>query len=83
MKFDKPDFIKPWKFALEEHFAIPETVGGSERYGEKDTWGQMEKNLIDVQNQRIEMMDKTGIELSILALNAPGIQGILDTEASC
>jgi len=80
MKFDKPDFVKPWKFALEEHFAIPETVGDSERYGEKDTWGQLKQNLLDVQNQRIEGMDKTGIELSILSLNSPAIQAICDTK---
>ena len=33
MKFDKPDFNKPWKIALEEHFAIPETVADSQGYG--------------------------------------------------
>lgn len=76
MKFDKPDFIKPWKFALEEHFAVAETVGDSQRYGEKDTWPQLEKNLLDIQSQRIETMDKTGIELSILSLNSPAIQAI-------
>jgi len=80
MKFDKPDFIKPWKLALEEHFAIPETIGDSEKYGEKETWGAIKKNLLDLQNQRIEDMDKTGIELSILSLNSPGIQSILDVK---
>jgi 2,3-dihydroxybenzoate decarboxylase len=80
MKFDKPDFIKPWKLALEEHFAIPETIGDSAKYGEKETWGAIKKNLLDLQDQRIEDMDKTGIELSILSLNSPGIQSILDVK---
>jgi hypothetical protein len=32
MKFDKPGFDTPWKLALEEHFAIPETVDESLGY---------------------------------------------------
>ena len=76
MKFDRPDFDKPWKLALEEHFAIPETVGDSQGY--RSPWRELSANLLDFQKQRIEQMDKTGIELSILSLNAPGIQRILD-----
>jgi Uncharacterised protein family (UPF0014) len=72
MKFDKPDFGKPWKLALEEHFAIPETVNDSQGY--RSHWRELSANLLDVQKQ----MDKTGIELSILSLNAPAIQRILE-----
>jgi predicted TIM-barrel fold metal-dependent hydrolase len=77
MKFDKPDFDRPWKLALEEHFAIPETLGDSQAYG-GDFWRELGANLQDLQNQRIEQMDKTGIELSILSLNSPAIQAIHD-----
>ena len=75
MKFDQPDFDQPWKLALEEHFAIPETVGDSRGYR---SWPELSANLLDFQKQRLEQMDKTGIELSILSLNAPAIQAIHD-----
>jgi 2,3-dihydroxybenzoate decarboxylase len=75
MKSDKPDFNKPWKIALEEHFAIPETIADSQAYG-KEFWQELGANLQDLQKQRIEQMDKTGIELSILSLNSPAIQAI-------
>jgi 2,3-dihydroxybenzoate decarboxylase len=78
MKFDKPEFTKPWKLALEEHFAIPETPGPSKAFSEKDAWSTLDANLRDIKKQRIADMDKTGIELSILSLKSPGIQGIPD-----
>ena len=77
MKFDKPNFTKPWKIALEEHFAIVETVGYSQVYG-KGFWQKLSANLRDLNQQRLEQMDKTGIELSVLSLNSPGIQAIGD-----
>src|SRR5215472_16660522 len=73
MKFDKPNFTKPWKIALEEHFAIVETVGYSQVYG-KGFWQKLSANLRDLNQQRLEQMDKTGIELSVLSLNSPGIK---------
>ena len=78
MKYDRPEFSQPWKLALEEHFAIPETLGDSQTYSEKDTWQELDNNLRDLQKQRIELMDRTGIEMSILSLNSPAIQAIHD-----
>ena len=80
MKFDTPQFTKPWKLALEEHFAIEETLGDSQAYASAggDAWKTLSSNLLDLQRQRIEQMDKTGIELSILSLNSPAIQAICD-----
>jgi gamma-resorcylate decarboxylase len=80
MKFDTPSFSKPWKIAIEEHFAIEDTLGDSAAYatGAKDAWQKLSSNLSDFTKQRIEQMDQTGIELSILSLNSPAIQGIYD-----
>ncbi|GLQ51906.1 amidohydrolase family protein [Dyella flava] len=66
------------KIALEEHFASPDTIGDSEHYFTTDIWPKKRKQLLDIQEERIERMDACGIEYSILSLNAPAIQGITD-----
>ncbi|MDA0239964.1 MAG: amidohydrolase family protein [Proteobacteria bacterium] len=69
------------KIALEEHFAIPDTMGDSQGIvGASASWDDLSKRLLDVQEQRIEEMDKYGVEMSILSLNAPAIQAMLNTE---
>ena len=80
MKFDVPHFAAPWKIALEEHFAIPDTLGHSQAYASAgaDTWRSLSNNLLDFHRQRIEQMDRTGIAVSILSLNSPAIQAIAD-----
>lgn len=81
MKFDVPSFSKPWKIAIEEHFATADTLGDSAAYatGSKEAWQKLSSNLTDFTKQRIEQMDQTGIDISILSLNSPAIQGIFDT----
>jgi 2,3-dihydroxybenzoate decarboxylase len=78
MNFDGPDLIKPWKVALEEHFAIPDTLGYPTPNLGKDSLRTLDGKLRDLRKQRIEEMDKTGVELSILSLKSPAIQAILD-----
>ena len=39
----------------------------------------MHPRLLDVQEMRLREMDKRGIEMMILSLNAPAIQAIHDT----
>jgi 2,3-dihydroxybenzoate decarboxylase len=70
------------KIALEEHFAIDETLGMSERYAVDDSWAALRTRLLDVGAGRIAEMDEHGISVSILSLNAPGIQAIDDTRAA-
>lgn len=60
------------KIALEEHFALPETVGESYAALRED-WRQ---KILEVGDSRIAEMDRGGVELSILSLTAPGIQGV-------
>ncbi|MBL3945495.1 amidohydrolase, partial [Bacteroides thetaiotaomicron] len=59
------------KIALEEHFATPDTIGDSERYFTADIWPARRRQLLDLQEERIERMDACGIGYTILSLNAP------------
>ena len=66
------------KVALEEHFAIEPTLGDSQVFG-THVWKDLSHRLLDVQDTRLREMDKHGIEMMILSLNAPAIQAIHDT----
>ena len=77
------------KIALEEHFYLPsfETFGadGSALDGAgkaqnylPDFFASVQKRLGD-DKLRLEEMDRCGIELMILSLTQPGIQGIADS----
>jgi 2,3-dihydroxybenzoate decarboxylase len=66
------------KIALEEHFATEATLGDSQVFG-AHVWDVLGPRLIDVQDLRLKEMDKHGIEMMILSLNAPAIQAIPDT----
>lgn len=67
------------KIALEEHFAIDQTVIDSEQMeGGTGAWSKIRERLLDTQDLRLAEMDRSGIELAILSLNAPTIQAITD-----
>lgn len=66
------------KIALEEHFAIEETVGDSAGFSPTDDWVELKARLLDIQDRRLAEMDAHGIELMLLSLNAPAIQAIPD-----
>jgi 2,3-dihydroxybenzoate decarboxylase len=63
------------KIAIEEHFAIPDTTGISVRY-QSPYWSGLQGKLLDLHDQRLAEMDKTGIEMEIISLNSNGVQGI-------
>jgi 2,3-dihydroxybenzoate decarboxylase len=65
------------KIALEEHFAIEPTLGDSQVFG-AHVWKDLRHRLLDIQDTRLGEMDKYGIEIMILSLNAPAIQAIHD-----
>jgi len=66
------------KIALEEHFAIPETLQDSAGFFPDDVWEELKSRLLDIQDRRLRLMDEHGIELMLLSLNAPAIQAIPD-----
>jgi gamma-resorcylate decarboxylase len=65
------------KIAVEEHFAIPDTTDRSLRY-QTDYWKGLQPRLLDLHDQRLAEMDRTGIEIEILSLNSNGVQSLLD-----
>ncbi len=70
------------KIALEEHFALPETVGDSSGFAPAEYWPELRLRLLDLHERRITEMDANGVEIMILSLNAPTVQAITDTAAA-
>jgi len=68
------------KIGLEEHFAIPDTLNDSKGFLGDHVWPELEKRLLDMQEYRLSQMDKHGMQMMILSLNAPAIQAIPDVK---
>jgi 2,3-dihydroxybenzoate decarboxylase len=67
------------KIALEEHFAIEATLGDSKVFG-AHVWEKLGPRLTDIQDLRLKEMDKHGVDMMILSLNAPAVQAIHDVK---
>jgi len=67
------------KIALEEHFAIEATLEDSHVFG-AHVWKELRHRVLDIQETRLGEMDKHGIEMMILSLNAPAVQAIPDVK---
>ncbi|GLK72335.1 amidohydrolase family protein [Ancylobacter dichloromethanicus] len=69
------------KIALEEHFTTPELGKYVARPTQSDAlFADVERRLADFDQLRLEMMDRTGIELMVLSVTTPGVQGVSDTQ---
>jgi gamma-resorcylate decarboxylase len=68
------------KIALEEHFAIEETLMDSAGFVPEKDWPELKSRLLDIHEKRLRLMDEFNIELMILSLNAPTIQAISDAK---
>ena len=66
------------KIALEEHFAIQETLQDSAGFVPGDYWRELSARILDIQDRRLREMDENGVEMMILSLNAPAVQAIPD-----
>lgn len=66
------------KIALEEHFAMPETLQEAAGFIGGDHWRELSARLVDIQDRRLREMDANGLEVMILSLNAPAVQGLRD-----
>src|ERR1700693_3093036 len=66
------------KIALEEHFALGETLGDSLPFVPPDHQAELKHRLLDFHDKPLGLMDHDGIEIMILPLNAPAIQAIPD-----
>ncbi|MGA7349217.1 MAG: amidohydrolase, partial [Pseudolabrys sp.] len=68
------------KIALEEHFAIDDTLMDSKGFFPDDVWVEVRARVLDIHGRRVRLMDEFGIEMMILSLNAPAIQAIPDAK---
>ena len=66
------------KIALEEHFAIEETVNNSRGFFPDRVWQEVRERVLDLHGRRLRLMDQHGIEMMLLSLNAPAVQAIPD-----
>jgi 2,3-dihydroxybenzoate decarboxylase len=66
------------KIVVEEHFAIPETLGDSRGNWTEETWTELRTRVLDIHDRRLREMDQHGIEMMVLSLNAPAIQAMWD-----
>ncbi len=64
------------KIALEEHFALQETIQSS--YAVRELPPETRSKILDLGSGRIADMDRGGLDLCILSLTAPGIQAVPD-----
>jgi gamma-resorcylate decarboxylase len=67
------------KVTLEDHFATAATLGDSQPFG-AHVWPELRYRLLDFHDQRLRLMDAAGIEIMIVSLNAPAIQGIANAK---
>jgi gamma-resorcylate decarboxylase len=69
------------KIAFEEHMSLRETLEDSRSFaGGSGKWDEFARQILDIGDERLAGMDKNGIEFTILSLNAPAIQAILETD---
>ena len=66
------------KIGLEEHYAREDSLQESKRAASPANWPERKERLLDFHKLRIAEMDKHGMDMMILSLNAPGIQGMHD-----
>jgi len=67
------------KIALEEHWAVEETVTVSgQPVGKSAYWDEVQRRLFEFRDDRLRGMDENGIEFAILGLTSPALQGVLD-----
>ena len=70
------------KIALEEHFAIEDSLRESAEYAVPGQWNVLERRLVDLDGERLSEMDRNGIGFAILSLNAPGVQSMFDVKTA-
>ncbi len=71
------------KIALEEHFITTDFLQDTQKIDfanmNQENVADFQNRLLDFDDLRIKAMDKAGIEISVLSLTDPGIQGLADT----
>lgn len=68
--------MRATKIALEEHVNPPDLADAAARFYPPPTWAKLREPLLDIHGRLLAAMDASGIETTVLSLNAPGIQAI-------
>jgi 2,3-dihydroxybenzoate decarboxylase len=68
------------KIGLEEHFAIDDTLNDSKGFFPEEIWLEVRDRILDLHGRRLRLMDEFGMQMMVLSLNAPAIQGIHDAK---
>jgi 2,3-dihydroxybenzoate decarboxylase len=70
------------KIGIEEHFVTPELAA----YGEATAaicnparWNEASRRMLDLTDERLSLMDESGLDMQVLSLNSPGIQAEQDS----
>lgn len=66
------------KIGLEEHFASADTIEDSRIFMPQRLWPQVREELLEFQDKMLPAMDRHGIEMMLVSLNAPAVQAIAD-----
>jgi predicted TIM-barrel fold metal-dependent hydrolase len=66
------------KIGLEEHFAVAETVDDPKSLFPDADWQELRSRIVEPISGRLKLMDKYGMEMMVLSLNAPAVQRFLD-----
>jgi gamma-resorcylate decarboxylase len=68
------------KIALEEHFAVEETLMDSAGFVPEDHWSELKSRILDIHDGCLRLMDAHNIERMILSLNPPAVQAVANRE---
>lgn len=68
------------KIGLEEHFASADTIEDSRIFMPPRLWPQVREELLEFQDRMLPAMDRHGIEMMLVSLNAPAVQAIADAK---
>jgi 2,3-dihydroxybenzoate decarboxylase len=66
------------KIGLEEHFAVAETVNDPRSLFPPAEWAELRSRMVDIHDRRLKLMDRYGMAMMILSLNAPAVQRVAD-----
>jgi gamma-resorcylate decarboxylase len=70
------------KIGLEEHFAVPETALNPRGTYSEHSWAELKRRLLELHDERLKLMDRHGIEMMVVSLNAPAVQAVPDPKAA-
>ena len=70
------------KIAIEEAVTLPQLAYQAAFHAPQGREDELVSDLLDIHKQRLERMDKFGVEYMILSITSPGAQGFGNEEES-